>query len=604
MGYGSHPTFFDIPPDVREDLAVYTVLPDEEGSDEPIRDHGHWRSHLLPPSIFDPERPTFEPALNKDWPGRPKYQDAYVTAYFATRQWLRAMRTWLGNEPLWNRAMTMSQTPALAQDFTGAEEISQYSGHWQGGGEPCVRFINCNARAGKAGSLSSLTTALRDFHAGPTSPYRRAFNRMISEWGLFTGEQLPPSGETTPIPHYPDLPSSRTVQSLTRFVKLEVAAYRGIELGDPVGEADIYANARIRGQPYTATIIHGADSFDFRGPYHPFTWIRSVPTTNQASTPVTTMTVRIETGKRSGAGTDDDVYLRINGGLRFPLEKRLYDDFENGDVDTYSVPIGPATQNGLTVGDIDRVWIEKSKDGRYGAWLLRGVTLTVNGQAVMSNRAINTWLEKNRRTWQAPGFVPDAASSDIVPVWLQLREDDFGPQDTGDINRYDRHTSLPIAYPMGTFDRRRARGGSTLSGRLPLQDGDLAQATYQLSSFGVNPPPPPAPAPPPSHPPPPPPPPPPAEGAAPDLVITEMTSDTFTVRNSGDVAAGPFRVSVLSASGSQDFEFPGLAVGESQQRTYFRPCGELREARVDPLNQVSESNETNNIATHPGPDFC
>jgi subtilase family serine protease len=82
-----------------------------------------------------------------------------------------------------------------------------------------------------------------------------------------------------------------------------------------------------------------------------------------------------------------------------------------------------------------------------------------------------------------------------------------------------------------------------------------------------------------------------------------MTYDTFTVRNSGDVAAGPFRVSVLGASGSQDFEFTALAVGESQQRTYVSRC-EQREARVDPLNQVSESNETNNIATHPGPDFC
>jgi hypothetical protein len=29
-----------------------------------------------------------------------------------------------------------------------------------------------------------------------------------------------------------------------------------------------------------------------------------------------------------------------------------------------------------------------------------------------------------------------------------------------------------------------------------------------------------------------------------------------------------------------------------------------REARVDPLNQVAENNEVNNIASHPGPDFC
>ncbi len=595
LGYGSHPTFFDVPPEIRRDVLVgdrrvYTGV-----TGAPRKDHGHWRSHYLP--RFPPGRPTSEEALNKDWPGRPGFQDAYITAYFATRQWVRALRTWLGNEPLWNRAMSMPQTRALSHDFTGAEEISQYSGHWQGGGEPCVRFINCSVRSGKAGSLSSLTIALRDFHAGPTSPYRRAFNRMIGEWALFA-ENIP-GGK---IPDFPDLPSSRTIQALTRFVKLEVVNYRGISLGDTIGDADIYANIRMRGQPSTSTVIDGADSFSFRLPYAPFTWIRSVPVPNQASTPVTSMVVRVETGNRSGAGTDDDVFLRINGNHRFSLDKRLYDDFERGDVDTYSVPIGTATRDGLTVGDIDRVAIEKSRDGRNGAWFLHGVTLVVNGQVVLTNRAIDRWLQGSTRAFVAPGFVRDVRTSDVVPIWLQLREDDFGPQETGDINPYDRHTSLPVSYRMGTFVQQRARGGALLRGRLPLQNGDLAQLTYRLSTLGVTPPPPPASSPPPPQPAPPPPPP--AQGAAPDLVFSEMTSNTFTVRNSGQRDAGPFRVSVVSASGTQDFDFPGLAKGESQAREYNRPCGEAREARADSLNQVSESDETNNIATHPGPDFC
>ena len=248
-------------------------------------------------------------------------------------------------------------------------------------------------------------------------------------------------------------------------------------------------------------------------PYAPFTWIRSVPVPNQASTPVTSMVVRVETGNRSGAGSDDDVFLRLNGNHRFSLDKRLYDDFERGDVDTYSVPIGTATRDGLTVGDIDRVAIEKSKDGRNGAWFLHGVTLVVNGQVVLTNRAIDRWLQGSTRTFVAPGFVRDVRTSDVVPIWLQLREDDFGPQETGDINQYDRHTSLPISYRMGTFVQQRARGGALLRGRLPLENGDLAQLTYRLSTLGVTPPPPPASSPPPPQPAPPPPPP--AQGAAP-----------------------------------------------------------------------------------------
>ena len=83
-----------------------------------------------------------------------------------------------------------------------------------------------------------------------------------------------------------------------------------------------------------------------------------------------------------------------------------------------------------------------------------------------------------------------------------------------------------------------------------------------------------------------------------------MTANTFTVRNSGQRDAGPFRVSVVSASGTENFDFPGLAMGESQQQTYNAALRRVAEARADSLNQVSESNETNNIATHPGPDFC
>ena len=98
------------------------------------------------------------------------------------------------------------------------------------------------------------------------------------------------------------------------------------------------------GQPYTSTVINGEDSFSFGGCYAPFTWIRSVPIFQRESTPVETMTVRIETGNRGSAGTDDDVHLNI-GSHRFSLDKRLYDDFERGDDDTYACrsELPPAT---------------------------------------------------------------------------------------------------------------------------------------------------------------------------------------------------------------------------------------------------------------------
>lgn len=102
------------------------------------REHSHWREDLNQ-SLYH--------GLDKDWPGRPKYTESYITAYFASRQWIRAVCTWLGNEPLWQRAMTLPSTPALRKDVEYATEISRFSGHWQGGGEPCLRHFGSWASA-------------------------------------------------------------------------------------------------------------------------------------------------------------------------------------------------------------------------------------------------------------------------------------------------------------------------------------------------------------------------------------------------------------------------------------------------------------------------
>lgn len=586
LGYGDHPTWFDVPPQVRATLvgnrAVYT------GVKGVPRTHSHWRE--------DQNRSLYH-GLNKDWPGRPKYEESYVTAYFASRQWIRAIRTWLGNEPLWRRAQTLPHTAALAHDVEGATEISRFSGHWQGGGEPSLPFTG-SVRSGRAGSVVSLRLALGDFHDRGPTPYRRAFNEMI---GAFAEYPVPP-------PVMPDLPSTRTDQLLTRFVTLEVLDYAGLGLGDPVGEADIYANARIRGQAYTSTIINDADSWTFpavrpAGPlgafrpwgYHPFTWIRSVPAGLTASTPVTSMVVRVETGDRRFAGTDDDVFLRINGRWRFGLDKAAYDDFERGDDDRYSVPIGAATRQGLTVGDIDRVVIEKGRDGPAGGWFLKGVTLIVNGRAVHTDRAVNRWLEDGRRTWTATGFTRSTATADVVPVWLELKEDDFGPQDTGDVNAYDRVTSRAVAYRPGTRVTRRITGGALLAGRFPKDNGDRARLTYRLGTITVTAPPPPVPPEPPvvTPEPSPPDPTPPPPGPKPDLAITAMDTRTVTVTNRGDAAAGAFNVTVI---GWGVVRFAGLAPGASQQLAFYTgtSCGGDYRGVADSQQEVPESDETNN----------
>ena len=114
---------------------------------------------------------------------------------------------------------------------------------------------------------------------------------------------------------------------------------------------------------------------------------------------------------------------------------------------------------------------------------------------------------------------------------------------------------------------------------------------------------PPPPPPTPTEIPPAPPPQPPASGAAPDLAFSSFALDQYTVTNQGTASAGPFRVSVVSAASTTHDSHPGLGPGQSATRSYTRGC-EAREARADTLNQVSETNENNNIAGPIGPQFC
>ena len=246
LGYGDTPTWFDVPPEVR---ATAGRQPRGlHGGEGRPRGHGHWRS--------DDEQEPHE-GLNKDWHGRPKYQEAYMTAYFATRQWIRAMRTWLGNEPLWKRAQSLPQHGALRHDVTGAEQISSYSGHWQGGGEPCVPSSCGDAHRQGRQRVEPAPRAGRLPRPRAHSPTAAPSTSTIGgvRGNIRRGDQHPrPALE-------PHRSGAHTLRE-ARGAQLQGHRPRRHRSATPTSTPTPACD----GQPYTSTVINGEDTFGFPRP--------------------------------------------------------------------------------------------------------------------------------------------------------------------------------------------------------------------------------------------------------------------------------------------------------------------------------------------------
>jgi len=415
--YGSHPTWFDVPPDIR--------------AGAPLR---------------------ADDALNKDWPGRPRYRDAYLSAYFATRQWVQAMHLWVNNEPVWHATQLYADRggDALDRDLAGAFKISAHAGHWQGQGEP-----KGGEHEGPGGNAEKLKAVLEEYRRAGKTPFRAAFETLAP--ALAAAD--PPPGDTTIF-------FTWDMQAATDFAEVRVTGLR-----DRTGKADLYAQATIAGQPFLSGILHGDDAYTLP-PDAPFTFIKSVPAAWKIDEPVTTLRVEVATGNGKDAGTDDDVFLRVNDDLRFKLERPKANGFEKGARDTYALVPPP----GLLVRDLRYLQLEKAPDGKNGNWQLKSVRLEVNGQAAYDRDGIDAMLAGQNLSWRAPDFIARGPSITELPVALSLYADsgrlandaprdihsDFGRLDL--LLLLDRETLAYRGDLSGTA-KGSAEGGSQYGGK-------------------------------------------------------------------------------------------------------------------------------------------
>jgi hypothetical protein len=563
-GFGSFPTWYDVPASARAKTTIY-------GDSTPghYRHHGFWSSD---------GNLSLRTMMNKDSVGRPYYLEAAITAYYATRQWTQAVRGWLDDEAFWQKAQNFKGSKnyqrELRRDHDGLFNIMIYAGRWEGQGEP----VGGPGETGPSGSAYSFIKAGKNYFEGqPKSAARSYFERMIRRLA-----KPKPVGEVGPVP------SSQELQANTKVVVARIVQMRERGIGDPLtDDADMYMKLGIGGQAFETETIHGHDSFGFNAPNAPFTRFKVVPAVIDTGDPVESIEVEVRTADARWAGTDDEVFLQLGQDLKFKLDKRQAGEFERGWRDTFSVPIDAAVRDGMRVSDITMVQIVKPKDGIGGGWKLGGVKLRVNGSEVYDMQGIDTWLDDDQRGWRGPGFKRAAPHGAEIPVWFELDEDDllYGDDDQGDINPDDGRDVVSVGYLLGTTVKKTTVGGERLGGEFP-GDGRNAQITYTLetitpelmgtsgpTTLG-----------------------PPQTGRA-DLVITALDSRAVTVKNQGNGPAGPFRLLVEGPNTVDTPVFSGLAAGASETRALGGLACESVSAIVDDLRQVAEDNETNNGAS-------
>ena len=412
------------------------------------RGHGSWRSD---------NNVNLATKMNKDWPGRPFFAQAYMAGYFASRQWVQAVRRVVNAPAFW--AAVRSYRPARPR--SGRRSTSR------------------SARARTGRRTGRVTGRGRASRSAPTIPARAAASTTSSprprRTSSATGRAIA-SSTSNVVPRLRLMPAA--VRHLRRPVDPHDAAADAVR---PRSRPEDDESGRGRHRPRRGRLLRDGARSTAGGssPASSTATTRSRSggrTTRSRSSgrcrpgrrihaPLTELRVEIRTSRTNGAGTDDNVYLRINDAQRFQLDNRLHDDFERGDVSTYSLPVDTtAPFDRASLGHLlrrDQVppdrEVEGRRLGRMAARWHHGVRerpCDLPQRGGSSDGSAGATARGASRTSRRP-----PPTSQLVPVWLTLFDADrliYGDDDHADIN-----PDLPPAEPRA---RVRARAPSS-SGR-------------------------------------------------------------------------------------------------------------------------------------------
>jgi hypothetical protein len=228
-------TFFTSPPGVGEASLHTGSYPDRKPG--AIALHGDYFS-----------------GLNKDSYVRPNWQEAYVFAYAASRQWVRAVRGWVQeiNASVWDGVRSYNENAGLARDLEAAYRLSEWvegqgaDGHWKGN---------------RSGNLAEFLAYAVQWTTSPDSQFVHQFKLQGIPLVLSAGladSTAPPSSP----PVVEDTPLNVTVIILqTLQVKEDEVGFLEPKI-DPGGSADFFAEITIADQTFVEAMQLNRSSVD------------------------------------------------------------------------------------------------------------------------------------------------------------------------------------------------------------------------------------------------------------------------------------------------------------------------------------------------------
>ena len=270
--YGTHPTWYDAPLPTRLAADLHGPSQHAYNGTPHTRDHG------------DPEdgNEGLHEHMNKDMSDRPYYADAYVMAYFATRQWVRAIQELASRPSEWRQVQRYGPDSRIDLEYElGVDTLAFYTQGWDG----CT-----DKSTDTAGALVA--------YAG-LSPHRAAIHSLFQSIAaeMADGNRL---GDELRVS------STQALQAHTEFARLAVVDLENIggTMDYPLDEADMYAVLSTSGQRMKSYLLREQDAYDFTGEQCPaWTFIKATAK-SQAEWPFS-MNI-IDDDAVTAPGNDDD----------------------------------------------------------------------------------------------------------------------------------------------------------------------------------------------------------------------------------------------------------------------------------------------------------